>query len=369
MIARRLKSSLSPLHLMALLLCASSPAQAGSGDGDGKASMGTVPFGGRSVGCVTVSPDGRTLAVGGAADRKRALLVLWDLRADKETGRLKMDIPPLRRISFSADGGRLLAVPGNGPSIVVYDVKAGKVERTLSTGSKAKIFSAVFSSSGGRVAAVCSDKQLRVFDVAGGKPVRTVAVWDLGQHIVSNPKEAAFIVTSGSKIAIWDFKTVAVRKEIDLLSKETYPFSLAWSPDGRFLAGGGFDGKVRIWDLAAGKVRYTLSHQAGYRAVFCVQFSADGKVLAARAGQLPDKKSVAAALAMMKAGSPARVWDLRSGKVLADRKGSWVCPMFTAGNTLAFTPDGRTLAMTRRTGVALHQVPKATTQTQPARSP
>jgi hypothetical protein len=53
---------------------------------------------------------------------------------------------------------------------------------------------------------------------------------------------------------------------------------LAFSPNGRLLAAGGFDSPVRIWDPTTGKELRQLSGYEGY--IYRLTFSADGKTLA-----------------------------------------------------------------------------------------
>jgi WD40 repeat protein len=60
------------------------------------------------------------------------------------------------------------------------------------------------------------------------------------------------------------------------LGKGTW--SAAFSPDGKMLAAGGYDGKVRLWDVETAKLKETLA--GPNTMIYDVAFSPDGKTLA-----------------------------------------------------------------------------------------
>jgi WD40 repeat protein len=92
--------------------------------------------------------------------------------------------------------------------------------------------------------------------------------------------------------------------------------ALAFSPDGKVLASGG-EREVKLWEAASGKPKTTLPRHVS--TVNAVAFSPVGQVLASSDGY------------------SVRVWDLPSASVKATLK--------SHAGSLAFSPDGKTLAV------------------------
>ncbi len=102
--------------------------------------------------------------------------------------------------------------------------------------------------------------------------------------------------------------------------------SVAFSPDGKWLASGDNNGMVKIWDLASGRELLTcMGHTSP---VTCVAFSPDGKQLAS--GSLDPKKGAKP--------DELRIWDATTGQEMLTLKDT------DSVTSLAFSPDGLRLA-------------------------
>jgi WD domain, G-beta repeat len=103
--------------------------------------------------------------------------------------------------------------------------------------------------------------------------------------------------------------------------------AIRFSPDGKILAAGGQDPFVQLWDVASGKALKTLKSKDDTRDfnLHTIAFSPDGARVA-------------------KDGPPLVVWDVATGQPLFDK---WVFNSSDAGGgqaAIAFSPDGKILA-------------------------
>jgi tricorn protease-like protein len=97
-------------------------------------------------------------------------------------------------------------------------------------------------------------------------------------------------------------------------------YSMALSPDGKILATGSYDQKIKLWNIETGKELKTLSGHNG--CIFGLTFRPDGKILASAS-----------------ADRTVKLWDVASG----ERRDTLSQPLKDV-YTVAFSPDGKRLA-------------------------
>jgi WD40 repeat protein len=227
------------------------------------------------------SPDGKTLAAGAYDDT----VWLWDVATRRIRATLPSHNAGLGSVAFSPDG--MTFASGWASSIRLWDVAAGHVRTTLDgrAGTKRSnpVISMAFSPDSKSLAtASINDPVVRIWDVATGQVrmaltsrnqtdnfgfVTVVAFSPDGTTLAGNEKGA---------VHLWDAIT---GEERATLTDHTHNLvSLAFSPDGKTLATGCFDGTLLLWDIPTSQVRASLA--AHTHSLTSVVFSPEGNTLA-----------------------------------------------------------------------------------------
>jgi WD40 repeat protein len=221
-----------------------------------------------------LSPDGRLIAVG----LKERGIALWDARELTPVGAPLLDTDgEVKTLAFSPDGRTLAAVTDT--MLTIWNVRSrSRLHGPLYAGSPSIVLAVGFSPDGATLATASSDLGLRLWDVATGDSLDVLGFGG-GASDLAFSADGAMIasVPSQGGAEVWD---VATRTSIATFdgAPGNEDSSVALSPDGHFVAVGGFGRVVRVWDVRTRKLLHELDQ--GGNGAFTLEFSPDGRTLA-----------------------------------------------------------------------------------------
>jgi WD40 repeat protein len=184
----------------------------------------------------------------------------------------------------------LVAFSPNGKYIVsgswdntarVWEVATGKEISRMT--HEAGVSSVVFSPNGKYVVSGSWDNTARVWEAATGKEVSRMT-HDSGVYSVAFSIDGKYVVSGGcdkyddsrpsctqGSARVWE---AATGKEISRMVHEGNVYSVAFSPNGKYVVSGSWDNTARVWEAATGKEISRIMHD-GF--VNSVAFSVDGR--------------------------------------------------------------------------------------------
>ncbi len=267
---------------------------------------------------------------------------LWDLTTRRRLGEVtRLDGG---RCRFSPDGRYLLTV-GEPGALRLWEVNADAWRAAAAAAGprgEAVVRDAVFTPDGRTAALLLGDRTVQLWDTGAGRPVGRPLRHPLPvQRLAADPSGRCLAVTcyrQGGEnpgpenlVQVWD---LASQQSLWATSQPRPATSVAFSPDGRTLAAGGYSGAVGLFDAATGR-------RAGpdlpvESIIHSLLFSPDGKVLAAGCWNTNRRPG------------GIQLWDVGTGRPLSAFLPHAV-PVPPSGLAVnaevldAFSPDGRVL--------------------------
>ena len=195
---------------------------------------------------VAFDPSGQTLATGGID----GTIILWDVKSRTLIRTLRGHKSWVNSLVFSNDGKRLYSGSSDG-TMLIWNPSEEKPLKKIET-TKSEVRSIAVSKNGQWLAAGIRYGQILIWDLESGKFVLSKKghesdVW----AIAFTPDSHTLISGNGDwnrpgHIKLWD---VGSGKQIDSFQHTGEVLSLAVSPDGKYLAAGGGDKVLRVWEL------------------------------------------------------------------------------------------------------------------------
>jgi WD40 repeat protein len=214
------------------------------------------------------SPDGKTLAAGGNRPTQ-----LWDVRAGRPVRELERGSQSL---AWSPDC-KLLADGTRAGQARLWAAESGKLLRTFEGHEIPHWVDAVaFAPDGKTLASGCRDRTVRLWDVGSGKGLHVLGgLSGMVQHLAWSPDGGALAVATDGDWTVKVFDAATGRPRLTLPGVIGGP--LAWSPDGKRLAACA-SALVHLWDAADGNLLETF--RGNTPRVTALYWSANGRTLA-----------------------------------------------------------------------------------------
>jgi WD40 repeat protein/serine/threonine protein kinase len=272
---------------------------------------------------VTFRSDGLAVATGSEDYNARE----WDARTGQPLGPPLLHEDEVAWVAYSPDGGLLLT--GQRKQQVRLWQAGTDRPAFAPMRQHGELTSIVLSRDGGNILTAGEDHTARLWRVPRLQlPVQFPRQPGQGLVAAFSPDGTALLAAGGKQA--WLYGATTGQPTAGALDHSAAVLAGAFSPDGRTVLTGSYDGSAWLWDATTGRrLAGPFRHPDP---VWAVAFRPDGKAFATGSGHSVERDG------HMVGVGEGRIWDIASGKVIQAH------PQHARDIiAVAFTPDGQTL--------------------------
>ena len=270
------KSSISSLAMNGAMIALGSYQEIELLNTDGK-SLNKFSGASNQVRSVAFSPDGKLLAAAGGNPSQFGEVKIYNVAEAKEIASIRGHRDNIFSLAFSPDG-KIIATCSYDKMIKLWDVATGQELKNLKDHTDA-VFAVAFSPDGKKLASAAADRNVKIWDVATGERLYTLNdSLDAVNTIAFHPS-GKFLAGAGADriIHIWEIGEKDGKQVRSLISHEDAINVIAYSPDGKIIASTGADKALKLWNSSDLSELKILEAQSDW--VMAMTFSPNGKKL------------------------------------------------------------------------------------------
>lgn len=271
---------------------------------------------------IAFGPDGKTIATTAVDNTIR----LWNVETRQS---ITIGEPSQKQggtlysLAFSPDG-KLLASGGLDGAITLWDLETHKPIRQFAHGYWGAVRDVAFSPDDKIFVSAGDDAIIRLWDASTFQPIGLPLQGHTGNISSISFSPDSKTLASGSQdgtLILWDVSQHPRGMTYEAISQPLYGHSdsiygLVFSPNGKTLVSGGIDGKLILWNMEAQPpIAQTLQEHGSQ--ILSLALSRDGKLLAAA-----------------HSNNTISLWDMESYQIIKQS---------LRGRQVAFNPNGKTL--------------------------